>query len=276
MQPSDHYAVMGNPVAHSQSPAIHSLFASQTGQRLHYESLLVAEGAFDRAVAAFFAGKGRGLNVTVPFKEQACALAGQLSARARRCGTVNTLWQDSQGLVHGDTTDGAGLLQDLRHNMQVPLEGRRILVLGAGGAVRSIVEPLLAQKPHSLVIANRTPARVQALLDAFPDDKALRSCGLDELDAPFDLVINGTSAGLQGGCPAFPDAVIASYTRAYDMLYSAGQTDFNRRVLSLGVCQAFDGLGMLVEQAAESFFLWRGVRPQTAPVIASIRERLQG
>jgi len=274
MQPFDRYAVMGNPVAHSQSPAIHSLFAEQTGQQLYYEPLLVAEGDFSQAVALFFAEGGRGLNVTVPFKQQAWQLAGQLTERARRGGTVNTLWKDSQGVIQGDTTDGAGLVHDLVHNQGLHIKGWRVLVLGAGGAVRSIIEPLLAQQPESLVIANRTAEKARELVAALEHTPDLLACGLDELNAPFDLVINGTSAGLHDGCPAFPQAIVGPDTVAYDMMYGAGQTAFNHAMLSLGASKALDGVGMLVEQAAESFLLWRGVRPQTRAVLSSIRERL--
>lgn len=272
----DRYAVMGNPIAHSKSPQIHAQFARQTGQHLRYDAILVPLHGFNAAVAAFRAEGGRGLNITVPFKQEAWLLAQQRTSRAERAGAVNTLWWDTQNILHGDTTDGIGLVRDLRDNLGLDLKGRRILLLGAGGAVRGVIEPLLAERPAALVIANRTVHKAIELAQAFHDLGPVSGCGLDALATtvkatPFDLIINGTAAGLTGDVPPLPASVIGADTWAYDMMYAAEPTAFVRWALGQGVRHACDGLGMLVEQAAESFWTWRGVRPGTAPVIAALR-----
>lgn len=269
---ADRYAVMGNPIGHSKSPLIHTLFAAQTGQSLSYEAILVEPDGFDAAVTAFHATGGKGLNVTVPFKQDAWRLAQVRTPRAERAGAVNTLWWDAQGRLHGDTTDGVGLVRDLQNNQGAILTGKRILLVGAGGAARGVLEPLLQARPERLVIANRTPDKAVALAEAFGDLGAVSGCGFDALEAePFDLVINATAAGLSGEVPPLPASVFAAGAWAYDMMYGREPTAFVKWALARGADQACDGLGMLVEQAAEAFWIWRGVRPKTGPVIAELR-----
>jgi shikimate dehydrogenase len=265
----DRYAVVGNPIAHSKSPLIHHWFAEQTGQSLVYEKILVELAAFDEDVSGFFALGGKGLNVTVPFKEQAFRFADVLTERARLAGAVNTLALQSDGTVMGDNTDGAGLVADLLAQ-DWPLAGQQILILGAGGAVRGIVGPLLDQKPASLVIANRTMEKALAIAGAFSSG-AVRVSGYAELAGDFDLVINGTSASLANELPPLPPGLLGGQTAAYDLMYSSGPTAFLHWAAGQGVERRLDGLGMLVEQAAEAFYLWRGVRPQTAPVVEKLR-----
>jgi len=273
---TDRYAVMGNPIGHSKSPYIHARFAEQTGQDLSYEAILVEPGDFPAAVARFRAAGGKGLNITVPFKQEAWALAQRRSGRAERAGAVNTLRWESDGTLYGDTTDGVGLVRDLKDNHGVQLAGRRLLLLGAGGAVRGVLEPLLAEQPLELVIANRTVARAEELADIFTGLGSLRACGFEALaGCQFDLVINGTAASLQGEVPPLPAGVLADGAVCHDMMYGKEPTAFLRWAAAAGAVQTLDGLGMLVEQAAESFYLWRGVRPATAPVIAALRAAMQ-
>jgi shikimate dehydrogenase len=262
---TDRYAVFGHPIAHSKSPQIHAAFARQTGQDMTYEAILAPLDGFADGVTAFIAAGGRGANVTVPFKEQAFRLADRLSPRAQRAGAVNTLVFD--GGILGDNTDGAGLVADLTRNLNRALAGQRILLLGAGGAARGVIEPLLEQHPAALVIANRTVSRAQDLADLF--GHGIRACGFDDAGGPFDVVINATAASLTGELPALPSAVFTANTLAYDMMYGR-DTPFLSFARRHGAATA-DGLGMLVEQAAEAFCVWRGVRPDTAPVIASLR-----
>lgn len=268
----DRYAVMGNPIAHSKSPQIHALFAAQCGQRLTYEKLLVPLDGFEAAVDEFQKSGGQGFNITLPFKEQAWALADRRSARAERAGAVNTILFDPQGRRYGDNTDGAGLIRDLRDNHRVRLEDQRILILGAGGAVRGLLPALLQERPAEVVIANRTLSRAQELAAIFTDQQAsLRACGFEDAGTGFQVVINGTSSGLSGDVPPLPPATIAG-TVCYDMLYGDVPTPFLQWAARQGCRQAIDGLGMLVEQAAEAFFLWRSVRPDTGPVIEALRQ----
>ncbi|MBP8264122.1 MAG: shikimate dehydrogenase [Pseudomonas sp.] len=270
----DRYGVFGNPIGHSKSPLIHRLFAAQTGQQLSYEPLLAPLEDFVGFARAFFV-EGRGANVTVPFKEQALHLADQLSARAQRAGAVNTLKKLDDGRLLGDNTDGSGLVRDLLDNAGVSLGGKRILLLGAGGAVRGVLEPLLAQGPAALVIANRTVAKAEQLVHEFADLGPLAASGFDWIDAPVDLIINGTSASLAGELPPIAPSLIApGHTVCYDMMYAKEPTAFNRWASEHGAARTLDGLGMLVEQAAEAFHLWRGVRPDTAPVLQHLRELL--
>jgi len=270
----DRYAVMGNPIAHSKSPQIHRLFARQTGQSISYEAILVQKDRFGEAVADFLAAGGKGLNVTVPFKQQAWQLADESSSRARRAGAVNTLMARSDGTLFGDNTDGTGLVRDLTVNLVINLTGKRILMMGAGGAARGVLEPLLAEQPSALVIANRTAERAEELARVFADLGDLRGCGFPVLAGErFDLVINATAAGLRGEVPELPEGVIGPQTCCYDMVYSSGPTAFMQYAQARGARCAFDGLGMLVEQAAESFRLWRGVSPRTAPVIELLRHQ---
>ncbi|MFZ5622321.1 MAG: shikimate dehydrogenase [Pseudomonadota bacterium] len=268
----DRYAVMGNPIAHSKSPLIHRQFAGQTGQVLTYDAILVDIGRFTEAVDAFRRDGGKGLNVTVPFKQDAWRLASRRTPRAERAGAVNTLWWDGDERLCGDTTDGVGLVRDLRDNHGIRIEGRRVLLVGAGGAARGVIEPLLAERPATLVIANRTPERAHELAAIFGGLGPITGCGFGELSGrSFDLAINATAAGLTGEVPPLPATVFAPGACAYDMMYGSKPTAFVRWSLAQGCARALDGLGMLVEQAAEAFFIWRGVRPDTAPVIARLR-----
>lgn len=268
----DRYAVMGNPIAHSKSPEIHRQFALQTGQQLSYEALLVAPDDFAEAVARFQSEGGKGLNITVPFKQEAWALIEDRTTRAEQAGAVNTIIFQDDGHRRADNTDGVGLVRDLTENHGIVLRRKRLLVLGAGGAVRGVLAPLLACEPAALVIANRTASRAQALAERFASLGPVTGCGFDALAGDsFDVVINGTAASLQGEVPPLPDDLLAPGGSCYDMMYSADATAFQRWAREHGASQAIDGLGMLVEQAAEAFYLWRGVRPETAPVIARLR-----
>jgi shikimate dehydrogenase len=271
----DTYAVIGNPVGHSKSPEIHTAFAHQTGQALVYQKLLAPLEGFETCVRDFFAAGGKGLNVTVPFKTQAHDMAQQLSTRARSAGAVNTLWQH-QGQLYGDNTDGAGLVRDLTHNLGIALRGKKILILGAGGATRGVLLPLLEQQPYAITIANRTLSKAQALLRLAPGDSTtlIQAVELNDLPRAIDVIIHATSAGLQGNAPEVPSQCYTPTTWAYDMLYGAQPTPFLRFARQY-TNHCADGLGMLVEQAAEAFSLWRGLRPTTAPVIAQLRERMR-
>ena len=274
----DRYAVIGNPIAHSKSPQIHAAFARQTGQELSYEALLAPVDGFAQTVADFRAQGGRGLNVTVPFKLEAFALAERHTPRAQAAGAVNTLAFDADGVL-GDNTDGAGLVRDLTANLDFALAGRRILLLGAGGATRGVLLPLLDSRPARLTIANRTVAKAEALSTLFAaraGDCVLDACGFDALAGRrFDLVINATAASLADELPPLPPGLYAEGALAYDMMYGRGQTPFLRAALADGAARVADGLGMLVEQAAESFALWRGVRPDSAPVLAELRRLVE-
>ena len=262
---TDHYAVFGNPIAHSKSPRIHAEFARQTGQDMDYAALLAPLDGFVASVAAFRAAGGRGANVTVPFKEQAFSLASALTERAKAAGAVNTLVFEGD-TVRGDNTDGAGLVADLVNNLGVDPAGKRVLLLGAGGAARGVGLPLMERGPDELFVANRTAYKAREL-------SALFDCyggGYDDLPGrQFDLVINATSASLGGELPPLPDDLLAPGALAYDMMYGR-ETPFMAFARERGA-QVADGLGMLVEQAAEAFFVWRGVRPATTPVIALLR-----
>lgn len=270
----DRYAVFGNPIKHSKSPQIHSLFAEQCAQAMHYDKLEVPLDDFAVFTKEFFAAAdNKGANVTVPFKEQAHALCAQLSERARLAGAVNTLFCNDAGELCGDNTDGIGLVYDLQHNHQVSLAGKSILLVGAGGAVRGVLQPILAAGPKRVVVCNRTAAKVDALLALFPDESRLAKSSFSALDESFDVIINGTSASLSGALPALPEQVVASHSVSYDMMYGAEQTPFNRWAQDLGAAKVIDGLGMLIEQAAAAFEIWRGVRPDTGPVIEAMRPR---
>lgn len=274
---TDHYAVFGNPVAHSRSPWIHARFAEQTGEDIVYTRQEVPVDGFAEAVEQFQDEGGRGLNVTVPFKEEAWDVADSHSPRADACGAVNTLLFRSDGGRHGDNTDGEGLIRDLRDNHGVPLRGRRILVVGAGGAVRGVLQLLAAEHPAMLVIANRTVSRAEGLLRLCPEARDSAACGFDELAGatPFDVIINGTSTGLSGSAPPLPDGLFAAGAAAYDMVYGTEPTPFMQWARNQGAATVVDGLGMLVEQAAESFRLWRGVAPDTRPVIRDLRRAME-
>lgn len=263
---TDRYAVFGHPIAHSKSPQIHAAFARQTGQDMAYDAILAPTDGFADSVAQFVAAGGRGANVTVPFKEEAFHLATRLTPRAQRAGAVNTLRFEGADIV-GDNTDGAGLVADLTRNLHCSLAGKRILLLGAGGAARGVIEPLLEQHPAALVIANRTVSRAQELANLF--GSGVTACGFDAADTPFDVVINATAASLAGELPPLSPEIFKPDTLAYDMMYGR-DTPFLHFARSHGATAA-DGLGMLVEQAAEAFFVWRGVRPDTAAVITVLR-----
>ncbi len=266
----DRYCVFGNPIGHSKSPEIHAAFAAQTGHPIVYERRLAALDGFAAAVRRFVAEGGRGANVTVPFKLDAYALADSLTARARAAGAVNTL-SFQEGAIAGDNTDGAGLVADIVSNAGVAIEGQRVLLLGAGGAARGVILPILAQHPAQLQIANRTHATAAALVAQFSaPDCPIRACGFAELDAPFDIIINATSASLSGALPPIPPAVFGSRTLALDMVYGKAPTVFLQFAGAHGA-HVRDGLGMLVEQAAEAFFVWRGVRPETGDLLARLK-----
>jgi shikimate dehydrogenase len=269
----DRYAVIGNPVAHSKSPLIHDTFARATGQRLRYELLAATIDGFDATVRAFAATGGLGLNVTIPFKLQAFTLAREHSARARSAFACNTLtWRGDHWF--GDNTDGTGLVRDLTNNMSEIISGRDVLVLGAGGAARGIVGALLAERPQRLTIANRTHSKAVALAAQFERDGPIAAHAPDSLAGrAFDLVINATSLGLGTSIPAglWPRGLFAAQALAYDLVYADRPTPFLRWARTEGAARCQDGLGMLIEQAAESFFLWRRVRPDTAPVFRLLR-----
>ncbi len=270
----DAYVVFGNPIGHSKSPLIHRLFAEQTGQHLDYRTALAPLDDFPAFARAFFQA-GRGANVTVPFKEQAFALADSLTERARRAGAVNTLARRDDGTLLGDNTDGAGLVRDLTINCGLELRGKRILLLGAGGAVRGVLEPLLAEQPEVVVIANRTVAKAEQLVHEFADLGPVSASGFDWLEEAVDVIINATSASLSGELPPIAPSLIArNHTFCYDMMYAKAPTAFCHWAGEHGAARTVDGLGMLVEQAAEAFLLWRGVRPDSAPVLAEMRRQL--
>ena len=269
---TDQYAVMGNPIGHSKSPDIHHAFAVQTQEDIVYSAMLVPIEDFNTSADEFFI-EGKGTNITVPFKQNAFDYADVLTGRAQRAGAVNTLTL-KEGKVIGDTTDGVGLVRDLVNNNHCELKGKTILVLGAGGAVRGILEPLLALSPASLLIANRTASKAISLANDFNALGNISGCGFNDVPASgFDLIINGTSASLSGELPPISKTVIAPTTISYDMMYSAKPTVFNEWAKSMGAKLCLDGLGMLVEQAAESFFIWRNVRPATNEVMNTLRNQ---
>lgn len=264
----DRYGVMGYPVSHSRSPIIHRLFALQTGQRLQYELLQVAPDKLETAIRQFQRTGGKGLNITVPHKREVARLVDQLSERASTAGAVNTLaFRD--GEIFGDNTDGIGLLRDLVVNLNVNLEDARILILGAGGATRGIVGPLLEMQPAALTIANRTLSKAKTLSDQFEAMGPVTSCRFKAVptDEPYDLIINATSAGLQGDSPPYPEAAVSDKTFCYDLSYGLSPTPFSVWAREHGASRSVMGWGMLIEQAAESFHIWRGVQPDTTAVL---------
>jgi len=273
------YAVIGNPIAHSRSPEIHAAFAAQTGQAIEYGRLLAPVDRFEAAVDAFRADGGLGLNVTLPFKPEAFAYARRRTPRAEIAGAVNTLAFDGDDVL-GDNTDGPGLVADVQGRVGLALKGARVLLLGAGGATRGVVRPLLDAGVARLAIANRTAARAIALRDELaarlhPADAArLSAGGLADVDGGFEAIVNATAAGLAGESPALPPGAWRGATLALDMVYGSKPTAFMQAARAAGVPRVEDGLGMLVGQAAESFALWRGVRPDAAPVYAALRARL--
>ncbi len=268
------YAVFGNPIKHSKSPAIHGAFAAQFGADVSYRAVAVPLEAFEEKVAAFFRRGGSGLNVTVPFKERAWAMADSASDRASKARAANCLIPLEGGGLHADNTDGLGMVRDMVINQGWQLAGRRTLVLGAGGAVRGILQPLLAERPASLTVVNRTAERAQQLATEFADAPlSISAGGFDSVaGCEFDLIINGTSAGLAGEMPDLPEGLLSERCCCYDLVYQSEPTAFMRWAAARAAWAVTDGLGMLVEQAAESFYLWRQQRPSTAPVIQQLRE----
>lgn len=273
----DSYAVMGNPIGHSKSPQIHRQFAEQTGQDISYEALLVELDGFEAAVDWFQDEGGKGLNITVPFKQQAWGLVKERSERAELAGAVNTIVIREDGSRYADTTDGVGMVRDIVENNGIELKGKCILVLGAGGAVRGVLQSLLEERPQFVIVANRTAEKAVALAKQFNDFGDVFGCGFDALPGQqFDLVINGTAASLEGEVPPLPDDLVYEGGSCYDMMYSAEPTAFQTWARQHGAVKALDGLGMLVEQAAESFFMWRGERPETGVVIEKLRSEMKG
>ncbi len=271
----DHYGVFGHPVAHSLSPFIHGVFARDTGQQMSYRAYDVTPQEFTERVQSFFADGGRGLNITLPHKVAAVEVAQELTARAAHAAAVNTLALQDDNVILGDNTDGVGLVHDLCDNLGLVITQRRLLILGAGGATRGVLAPLLGLEPAIVVIANRTPERAEALAAAFADLGTTQGVGFAYVgDTPFDLIINATSASLSGDIPPIPPGAVGPHTVCYDLAYGRSAMGFVRWAQQSGCALAVQGLGMLVEQAAESFRLWRGVRPETAQVLAALKERI--
>ncbi|MFM7065336.1 MAG: shikimate dehydrogenase [Gammaproteobacteria bacterium] len=270
---ADRYVLFGHPVAQSKSPFIHGLFARQLAQSMTYRLVDVGPGDFTATAQRFFIDGGAGANVTVPHKTAAVELADELTPEAERAGAVNTLAARDDGTLLGANTDGLGLLRDLETNLGLSLAGKRLLVLGAGGATRGILEPLLRARPAFLHIANRTPARAIELAAAFSDLGHVEGGGYADLadQSPFDLILNATAASLAGEVPPVPVRLFTRETVAYDLAYARGDTPFTQWARSRGMTQTHKGFGMLVEQAAAAFALWRGVRPETAPVLEALR-----
>ena len=270
----DQYGVVGHPIGHSLSPFIHGMFARETGQAMSYRLYDVGSSEFAGFVAGFFDRGGRGLNITVPHKIAAVEAANELSARAAHAASVNTLALRDDGTILGDNTDGAGLVRDLCDNLGLVITNRRILIIGAGGATRGVLAPLLGLSPTLVVIANRTPERAASLAAAFADLGATHGVGFGDIASePFDLIINATSASLSGEMPPVPAGAVGRATVCYDLAYGRAATAFVDWARAHGAAQALQGWGMLVEQAAEAFRLWRGIRPSTATVLAALKER---
>lgn len=267
----DRYGVMGNPIKHSKSPQIHKAFADQTDQEMTYTSMLVPEDGFAKTVSEFFQKDGKGLNVTVPFKQEAFAWLSECSERAKQAKAVNTIILRSDGSLFGDNSDGVGMVRDILHNHDGRLVGKKILIVGAGGAVRGVLGPLLAEKPALVVITNRTYEKAVTLAQEFQHLGRIEAQPMNRLEGPFNWIINGTSASLGGEVPDLPVGIIGEHAWAYDMMYGKETTPFNVWALEHGAEKALDGLGMLVEQAAESFRQWRGVMPTTASVMSELR-----
>jgi shikimate dehydrogenase len=268
---ADRYCVMGNPVAHSKSPLIHRAFALQTGERIEYAALLVAPGSFASALRNFRDGGGKGVNVTLPFKEEAWRLVERRSERADIAAAVNTIRFEAEGGSYGDNTDGTGFVRDFRDNHGGTLTGARVLILGAGGAARGIVPAVFAEGPALVVIANRTVDRAREIAARYASDRVV-ACAYDEIGAgPYEVIIHATSLGLDGGVPRLPADLRLDNAWCYDLMYADAETAFLKWARARGAGRLADGLGMLVEQAAEAFAIWRGVRPDTAPVIAMLR-----
>jgi len=268
---TDHYAVIGNPISHSKSPLIHTEFAKQTGQDLDYIAREMPLDDLEAGLKQLQAQGFKGINITVPFKEIAWQLVDNKSEHAQRAGAINTLVFNDDGSFFGDNTDGIGLCRDLTDNNQVMLTGKRVLLLGAGGAARGVVEPLLSYSPTELIIANRTASKANDLALLFNDFGTIKGIGFDQITGSFDVVINATSASLHGEVPPLPDNLLNTNACCYDMMYSNTDTAFITWAKQHGAAKTIDGLGMLVEQAAEAFRIWRGVKPETQKVMNDIR-----
>jgi shikimate dehydrogenase len=271
---TDKYAVIGNPISHSKSPQIHSLFAEQTGEDINYTAI---EVPLDKLAESLQQLRDvlqlRGINITVPFKEQAWQLVDDKTERAERAGAINTLVFKEDSSLFGDNTDGVGLCRDLTVNHGIELADKRILLLGAGGAARGVITPLMEYKPAELMIANRTASKAEQLAEQFADLGQIRGGGFTDIEPGYDVVINATAASLHGEVPPLPDDLLNSHASCYDMMYSNTDTAFISWAKQHHASQAIDGLGMLVEQAAEAFYVWRGVRPQTSSTISQIRQQ---
>lgn len=267
----DQYAVVGNPISHSKSPLIHAEFAKEMHQELTYSKIEAPLNGFTSRVREFFEQGGKGLNVTVPFKEEAWSLCQSLSDRGQLAGAVNTLYLNSDGQICGDNTDGVGLVNDLKQT-GFSFAGKKILIIGAGGAVRGVIQPILNEMPTSLTITNRTKAKADSLAEVFSEHGLVVSEEMGCVNGPFDLVINGTSASLAGALPAISSDVFTPSTVVYDMMYAKEGTVFNRWAAQQGAAEIYDGLGMLVEQAAEAFYIWRRCRPNTQRVVKLLRD----
>ncbi|MFV0477026.1 MAG: shikimate dehydrogenase [Parahaliea sp.] len=272
----DKYAVFGNPIKHSKSPLIHAAFARQFGQQIQYRAVRVEPGDFKGTVERFFDSGGCGLNITVPFKQEAFALLDKCSERARRAGAVNTLYKQDDGSLFGDNTDGVGIVRDMIANLGWTLQKRKVLILGAGGATRGVLEPLLYERPDHITIVNRTASKAGELAQIFTGLGSLEGGGYELIGGRrFDLVINASSAGLHGEMPGLPGALLTDHGCCYDMVYGSEPTVFMRWAAQHAAWAVSDGLGMLVEQAAESFYCWRRLRPATGPVINQLRTLLE-
>jgi shikimate dehydrogenase len=272
---TDRYALFGNPLGHTKSPRIHNAFAAQTGQDLRYEAIEAPIGGFRAAVDAFRAAGGRGINVTLPFKLEACAYATDLEGRARIAGAVNCIKFEGEHAL-ADNFDGLGLVNDIQRNLGFSMQGRRVLLLGAGGAARGAMLPFLEQQPEFLVVANRTVSKASALGERFASYGQLATGGYGDLRGQaFDVVVNATSASLRGELPPVPQSAFSPGALAYDLVYGKGLTPFLRLARDAGAGRIADGAGMLVEQAAEAFVWWRGVRPDTRAMIESISVPLE-
>lgn len=270
---TDHYAVIGNPIGHSKSPLIHTEFAKQTGQDLDYISREIPLDDLAGGLKQLQKEGFKGINITVPFKEQAWQTVADKSDHAERAGAINTLLFNQDGTLYGDNTDGIGLCRDLVDNHHIGLKDKRILLLGAGGAARGVIEPLLSYQPSQLFIANRTASKAQQLADIFTEFGNIQGGGFDELTGDFDIIINATSASLQGKVPPLPNDILNEQASCYDMMYSDTDTAFIMWANQHGASKAIDGLGMLVEQAAEAFRIWRGIKPSTKTTIELIRHQ---
>lgn len=276
MMEKDKFAVFGNPIKQSKSPIIHTLFAQQYAQHIEYRAVRVELDDFVQATNLFFEGGGAGLNITVPFKHEAFALAHRNSERSLRAGAVNVLTLADDGLIDGDNTDGIGLIRDLIANLGWTVQGLRVLLVGAGGAARGVLEPLLRERPRELLVVNRTAARAAELAVEFAGIGPLEGGAFDLIGTrQFDLIINATSAGLSGAVPELPSSMLTERSCCYDMVYGAEPTPFLRWSADHAAGAVSDGLGMLVEQAAEAFYIWRQLRPETRSVIDQLREAME-